>query len=304
MRGEPSLADRFAATFEEAALSLWRRRPFVIATVASVAATLAFPAALVLVLGWTRDLVGDMASRERLRVFVFDDVSPGEVAAIRRALESSSGIDRVEVVPADRARAEFLERFPDLAPVVETLGKEAFTLPASVEAWGDGAPATLDGAARRVAGMPGVEEIRHDAEAATRMARLRASLAAVSSMIAAIALMVTGVGIGNVIRMGALARREQLAVMRLVGAPRFHVRAPFVLEGLVQGALGGALAAAGLAATRWLVASSLASALPASAAGLGSGAILALVAAPGIVGAATAAWAVESVLRHHARLER
>src|SRR5258706_437618 len=127
MSGEPSSLDRIAATVEEAALSLWRRRPFVVATVMSVAVTLAFPAGLV----------------------------PGELS-----------------------------------------------LPASLEARGDGAPSTLEGAARRVEALPAVEEVRDDAEAAARLSRLRAVLAAASSIVAVVALAVAGIGIGNVIRMG------------------------------------------------------------------------------------------------------
>ena len=303
MNGEPTILDRAVATLEEAILSLWRRRRSVVATVVSCAVTLAFPAALVILLGWTRDLVRDMASAERLRVFLLDDATEVEVASIRRAMEASPGIVRVEEVSSQQARRAFLARFPDLAQVVADLPAGDLSLPASLEARGDGAPGTLEAAARRVQDLAGVEEIRHDAEAAARLSRLRAGLAAASSAVAAMALGVAGIGIGTVIRMGALARREQLAVMRLVGAPRFHIRAPFVLEGLVQGALGGALAAGGLAAARWMFAASLAAILPASSS-LGGRTVLVLVLAPGLVGAAAAAWAVESVLRQHARLER
>ena len=304
MSGDPSSLERFVATFEEAAISLWRRRPFVLATVVSVAVTLAFPGALVLVLGWGRDLASDVASRERLRVFVRDGASADQVEEIRRALEASPGMRRVERIPATRAREIFAERFPELAPVVAGLSPEELAFPESIEAWGDGAAATLSEAARRVDGLPGVDEARFDAEAISRLARLRATLAAASSAIIAVAILVAAVGIGNVIRMGALSRREQLAVMRLVGAPRFHVRAPFVLEGLVQGAFGGALALAGLVLTRRLLGAPLVAVLPASASGLGARAVLLLIAVPGLAGAVAAAWAVESVLRRHAQLER
>jgi cell division transport system permease protein len=48
--------------------------------------------------------------------------------------------------------------------------------------------------------------------------------------------------ISNVLRLTAYARQDELDIMRLVGATRAWVRGPFVVEGLLQGAIGGALA--------------------------------------------------------------
>ena len=81
-------------------------------------------------------------------------------------------------------------------------------------------------------------------------------------------------------------------------------RAPFVLEGLAQGALGGGAAALLLALARWFLREPLSQALPASAAGIGSIAVITLIIAPSVAGGLSAWWAVESVLRRHARLER
>lgn len=304
MRGDPSVLERLAAAGEEAAISLWRRRQHLAATVVIVASSIAFPAALVLLLHWGREFASDLASRERIRVFLFDDASPEEMLAIEEELQSSPGIGRSERVSAEQAEAIFLRRFPELAPTVAALGTGALSLPQSIEATGDGSPATLEQAAARARDLPGVEEVRYDAASVERLARVQAALSAASTIVAVIALGVAAAVIGNVIRIGALSRREQLAVMRLVGAPRFHVRAPFVLEGLAQGALGGGAAALMLALARWSLREPLAHALPASAAGLGVTAVLVLVIAPSVAGGLSAWWAVESVLRRHARLER
>lgn len=304
MTGDPSAFERIAAAAEEAAISCWRRRQHLLATVAIVAASLTFPVGLVLLLGWGRELAADVAARERIRVFLVDDARPEEVDAVEAALLASPGISRAERVSRDQARAILLRRFPELEATIQQLGPEALALPQGIEAAGDGAPATLEQAAKRVSTLPGVEEVRYDAAAVDRLARVQSALAATSSLIALIALTVAAAVIGNVIRIGALSRREQLAVMRLVGAPRFHARAPFVLEGLVQGALSGAAAGLALVLARWLLREPLARVLPASAEGVGQWAITLLVVGPGLAGAVAAWWAVESVLRRHARLER
>jgi cell division transport system permease protein len=57
--------------------------------------------------------------------------------------------------------------------------------------------------------------------------------------------------IGSVIRLTAYLYEEEMTVMRLVGATEFFIRGPFYVEGLLQGLLGGALAAGGLTAAAW-----------------------------------------------------
>jgi cell division transport system permease protein len=48
--------------------------------------------------------------------------------------------------------------------------------------------------------------------------------------------------VSNTIRLAVYARAEEIEVMRLVGASRLHVRAPFLLEGMIQGTLSAGLA--------------------------------------------------------------
>ena len=56
-------------------------------------------------------------------------------------------------------------------------------------------------------------------------------------------LVTSGILIYNAIRMTVLARRREIRIMQLVGATRFMVWAPMLIEGIVQGAIGGTLAA-------------------------------------------------------------
>jgi cell division transport system permease protein len=58
--------------------------------------------------------------------------------------------------------------------------------------------------------------------------------------------------VANVVRLALFARRDEIAIMDLVGAPATYVRGPFVMEGLLQGGVG-ALVALVLLATGYLV---------------------------------------------------
>jgi cell division transport system permease protein len=55
--------------------------------------------------------------------------------------------------------------------------------------------------------------------------------------------------VANVVRLAAMARREEIEIMQLVGAPFAYIRGPFIAEGLVQGGMGAVVAVVALLAT-------------------------------------------------------
>ena len=295
---------RLVAALEEAALALWRGRGRAVVTVLAAGVTLTFPLLLLLSLGWVDALFLRLGEQERTRVFLSRDAGPSEVAVLLETLASRADVSELELVQPEQARARFLERYPELAPVADGLGPDDLRFPAGVEFR---PPPMTDAAAAlaaELARLPGVEQVRHDAAWALSLQRLRRATAALRALVALLALGVAGFAIGNVVALGALSRREELSVMRLVGAPRFHVRAPFWMVGATQGALGGALAVlltrflSGLAAPR------LVAVLPTAGAGPDWEQALVLVAGAGLAGLFGAAVSVEAVLRRHARLER
>jgi cell division transport system permease protein len=89
---------------------------------------------------------------------------------------------------------------------------------------------------------PAIEEVRNREEdtnkilSATRVVKLTMGLLALLLIVASMLL------IANTIRLSVFARRREIEVMKLVGATDWFIRWPFVLEGMLLGALGGATA--------------------------------------------------------------
>ena len=82
-----------------------------------------------------------------------------------------------------------------------------------------------------------------------------------SSLVSSIGMAVAAICLGvaaivlilNTIRMAMFARRREIEVMKLVGATNWFIRVPFMVEGLVQGVLGGALGVVGVQVVDWLL---------------------------------------------------
>ena len=86
--------------------------------------------------------------------------------------------------------------------------------------------------------VPGVATIYSDPTVANAMSTIRNVLSIVSACIAAVLLIVSLIIISNTIKLAMFDRREEIAIMRMVGATNGFIRLPFVVEGFILGLLG------------------------------------------------------------------
>ena len=184
--------------------------------------------------------------------YLRDGSAVADAQRITRAVESLDGVSEVRYLDADAALAEFRERLairgePDLTGSVP-----GNPIPASVEVTMDDATATAT-IAETMRADRSVERVVDLAGAAARIAGVAgaARLAGLAAFIAAtiVALLV----VNAAIRLAVAARREELEIMRLVGASNSFIRLPFLIEGATFGLIG-ALAAIGSIAAAALLA--------------------------------------------------
>ncbi|MGH9304948.1 MAG: permease-like cell division protein FtsX, partial [Acidimicrobiales bacterium] len=91
-------------------------------------------------------------------------------------------------------------------------------------------------------GVPGVFQVTYPAKSIRDLQQVSNVMQIVLFVIALVLLVSAIVLILNAIRMAIFARRREVGVMRLVGATAWFIRLPFMVEGLVQGILGSAIA--------------------------------------------------------------
>jgi ABC-type ATPase involved in cell division/cell division protein FtsX len=196
--------------------------------------------------------VQQAAQASLVRVYLAPDATPDATAALKTRLTSDARIESITEVTPEQALAQAMSH-----PGLDNLSSLSSTNPF---------PASLDvrvrdvtkvgAVAASVKGDPAVDPAYPTSYDPDTYSRLRR-----------IALIVGGVGIGllllfglvayaviaNSIRGIATARRLEITVIRLLGARGWMLRGPFVVEGLMTGALAGAVAAAAVAGA-WLLA--------------------------------------------------
>ena len=100
--------------------------------------------------------------------------------------------------------------------------------------------------AQRLVGQPGIDKIVDQRQilkrlfAVIRVFRIGVLAVAVVMLVSAAAL------IGNTVRLAVFNRRKEIGIMRLVGATNWHIRLPFLIEGVIEGLLGASAAVLGL----------------------------------------------------------
>jgi len=197
-----------------------------------------------------RTVTSQWARNAEVSVYLADHVSAADQAAIARAIEASAAVDRYVYVSRAEAAERFARAFPDLAAAARAIEPAPF--PASFEIMLKPDGASLVHVARDVAAwraLPGVSDVRYDEVLVDRVRRAVSLGGAIAAALAVVLLLAAALAIVSVVRLSYVARREEIEVLLLVGAPYFAVRGPFIAEGWLQGTLGAVIALAALTAT-------------------------------------------------------
>jgi cell division transport system permease protein len=162
-------------------------------------------------------------------------------ALMERAL-AQPGVETVEYVSAEEAAARFRRTQPERAPLLD--GIDESPLPASLEL--RLAPAQRNAVAvgeiaALLAALPGVAEVGGGNEWIEGYAQAVGVIRGIGLAIGIVLGLATLLIVANTIRLSIYARRDELDILRLVGASPSYVAAPFLLEGLIEGVCGGLL---------------------------------------------------------------
>jgi len=186
--------------------------------------------------GWTEGV--------RVIAFLSDEVEGDEVGAMQIEIASWENVEDViyfsKAMALEEARDSMAKDYPDALAIIE---EDPSLLPASLRIRPTEA-ADYREIRDRLVVMSGVRDVEVAAEAIDRLVERSNKWSQFAVWIGFIIGATAIVLISNTIRMAVWARREELAIMKLVGAGNWYVRLPFLLEGLFEGLVGAALAIA------------------------------------------------------------
>jgi cell division transport system permease protein len=225
--------------FAEASASLWRGRRAALLAVLTIAAGLFVLGLLLLVTSNLDRLIARWAEAAELSVFLRDEVTSEQLGALEDVIDRSGLAARREYISKEEARRRFQRDFRDLASAADTVEGNPF--PASVEIrLRSDVPMgpEVDRLTSTLGSTAGVADVRFDRQWVSRLLAGLAVLRGVGVIIVAVLGIAAALTVANVVRLAAYARRDEIEIMQLVGAPPAYVRGPFIAEGLLQGGAG------------------------------------------------------------------
>ncbi|HWE25687.1 MAG TPA: ABC transporter permease, partial [Myxococcales bacterium] len=226
-----------------AAVNLWRAPLPSLVAVITIALALFLAAALAAAVVSARALLVSWGAQPAVTAYLDRALSDDQARALADTVRTQERVHVVHVTPAqalDGLRAQL----GTLSGALD--GLPGNPLPGTLEIT-PAAGADVRSLAQRVAGLPGVREVDYGREWFERLEALGRALrqfgGAALLVVAFAALLV----VANTIRLAVYARRDEIEIMKLVGATDAFVSAPFLIEGFLQGILGAGLAVGALA---------------------------------------------------------
>jgi cell division transport system permease protein len=238
---------RFGFFLREAVRSMSRNAVPSFAAMASVLVTVLVLGVFIPVVQATTGAANDVRSRVLVNVYLKTNAKPADVTRVQGLLESNvAHVGKVQYVSKARALQEQKDRYPE---AYDLLGSnplpDTFRVtpdkPDNALALRDALSPTAPGGGRTTID-PSIDTVKNSKDdtqkilVATRVVKLTTGLLAVLLVVASVLL------VSNTIRLSLFSRRREIEVMKLVGATDWFIRWPFVIEGIVLGALGGLLA--------------------------------------------------------------
>jgi cell division transport system permease protein len=234
----------------EALASLWRGRGAALLAIVTITIGLFVLGLFLLLNANMQQVVARWSEAAELSVYLADDVPPEALARVDERIRSSGMASKFVFVSKEEALRRFQSDFPDLAQTAGSLDRNPFPASFELQLRPDvrDASAAVDTFVMTLSGMPGVADVRYDRHWIARLNALVRAARIAGALIVAILALAAAMTVANVVRLAAAARRDEVEIMQLVGAPFAYVRGPFVTEGVLQGGIGALLAVAALAA--------------------------------------------------------
>ncbi len=232
----------FLYTLRQGAKNIWKNKMFSLASIATMSACIFLFGVFYSVVVNFQSVVREVESGVAVTVFFVEGVSQEQVDEIGAQIDKRVEVSKKVFVSAERAWDEFqkvyFEGAEEMAagftndnPLANSAHYEVYMNDISMQ----------ESLVTYLESLDGVKEVKSSDIAANTLTDFNRLIGYVSAGIILILLCVAVFLISNTVTIGIAVRREEIAIMKLIGATDYFVRAPFIVEGILIGIIGSAL---------------------------------------------------------------
>ncbi len=232
----------FFYSLQQGVKNIWRNKLFSLASIATMAACIFLFGLFYMIVTNFQDTVKSAEEGVAVTVFFENGLPDSEIASIGEQIERRPEVAECNFITAEMAwdqfKGDYFEGHEELAegfesdnPLANSAHYEIYLSDVSLQ----------DALVSFLESTPGVREVHQSEDAAKTLTDLNTLIKYISIGIIAILFAVAVFLISNTVNVGISVRKEEIAVMKLIGATDFFVRAPFIVEGLLIGIIGSAI---------------------------------------------------------------
>ncbi len=232
----------FFYTLRQGAKNIWKNKMFSLASIATMSACIFLFGVFYSVVVNFQSVVQEVESGVAVTVFFVDGTSQEQIDEIGEQISKRAEVSKKVFISAEQAWAEFqkiyfegaedmAEGFTNDNPLANSAHYEVYMNDISMQ----------EALVTYLGSLDGVKEVKSSDIAANTLTDFNRLIGYVSAGIILILLCVAIFLISNTVMIGIAVRREEIAIMKLIGATDYFVRAPFIVEGILIGIIGSAL---------------------------------------------------------------
>ena len=231
----------FFYSIKQGLKNIFRNKMFSLASIATMAACIFMFGLFYIIITNFSATVHSIEEGVSITVFFEKGTSDADIRAIGEQIAKRAEVGKVDYVSAEDAWKEYKKVYfqgkEDLAdgftdnPLANSAHYQVYLNDVSMQ----------DSLVTYIEGLTGVREVKESAQVANTLTDFNRLFGYVSGGIILILLCVAVFLISNTVTVGISVRKEEIAIMKLIGATDFLVRAPFVVEGIVIGLVGAAI---------------------------------------------------------------
>lgn len=225
-------------------INFWRNGFLSFSAVVVISLSLSVFGALIFSSAFGRALITEVKNKVDINVYFNLDSQESDIFALRKTIEALPEVQKVEYVSREQALTDFKEKWKDngfIMQGLEEIGSNPFPAVLNIKAKEPsqyaGIASFLEGKNSSQNGADIVDKINYNQNKLIieRLGRIIPAIEKSGAIIAILFVIVAIVMVFNTIRLIIFTAKEEISVMKLVGASNFYIRGPFVVSGIMYG---------------------------------------------------------------------
>jgi len=229
--------------FSRAVANLSQNLMLTALTVGTISLSLLIIALFLLIYINLEKVADTWSEKVQVTIFFEKELNSGEFVSLRGRIASLGEIDKIAYVSKNDAMKRFRDGLKGQETFLEGVAPDV--LPSAIEISLNKTARSseaVDSFVSRLKNIPEIKEVQYGEEWVRRFNTFLNFMRLVGALVGGFLIIAVLFIVSNTIKLTIYARKDELEVLGLVGATRFFIKAPFIIEGIIHGAAGGILA--------------------------------------------------------------